>query len=1047
MSRFWAAGGSSSDSDSSSDDSSIASSNDSGARNENRWVFDSDSDSDESEVREVKSAKERAMVTLRTHIKGIKAGMKSRNYVDIQTDFKAMDKTLQKNLKVLEGVPRMYVRMLVELQDDYLPGELGDKARFKKLSSAQGRALNGMKLALRKQSKTYGKLMDNYRENPVLSDVESEADSSDSDSDDDSDSDSDSDSDDEEVTTAVAKKVAAVVSDSDSNSDSDSDSDSDSGSDSGSGIDSDKDWGSSSDSSSSSDDEDNDKYAQLKGRARWLISNTVVKEKVKKDKEGRAQARKQQAQKKNLQMEDERLTTSKSVLVNANPTLIDNKVKELMSQRGRKGTDNKFILRQLEALSKISTPFGPRVEVPLLMYVITAQFDLIRTLDDYMDTTTWRSCATYLNRVTSILQNDNYTLGSAMGGDDDLGDSVALMGKMKNVAKGTNDVAAMDLAAAEEKLINPHTGEQETKDERAERLRLEKEAAMTPEELSVIPVVGSLSLLITRLDEEYTKSLQRISPHSAEYVGRLKDEAKLLYLLKVTQGYFLRLDSLPEAAEVAQLRVEHLYYRHDTIAVQVDRASKFYDIFGDSASLHPSCLSASIEATDEPDYSKFHPGAALGKPSVAVEAIDAVEDNQKIISDLCTMVYQHGTDRSKTRAMLCQIYHNALHDRFLEARDLLLMSHLQDNISQIGDVSTMILFNRMMATMGLAAFRLGKIWDAHQCLSDICSGRVRELLAQGVSTGRFSDKTPDQEKAEKRRQTAYHLHIHLELLEACHLISAMLLEVPHMVVRRARVISRSFRKHYDMYDRQVFCGPPEQTRDYVMLATKALMHGDWKTCADLVCNLDVWKLVPGDNVVSQIQDMLKEKIKLEGLRTYLFAFSSQYDSMSLSQLCDMFDLSKVEVHSVVSKMLMNREIYASWDQPTETIVLRHTEPSSLQLLALQFAEKAANLVDANERLLDAKSGYNLTGGNGSGDRDGRWNGDRSNNNQGRYQNRGYQQGGGRHGGYNNGRGGGRGRGGRGRGGRGRDGGGRGRDGGGRQNRNTYQNNSRHRGGY
>ena len=55
-------------------------------------------------------------------------------------------------------------------------------------------------------------------------------------------------------------------------------------------------------------------------------------------------------------------------------------------------------------------------------------------------------------------------------------------------------------------------------------------------------------------------------------------------------------------------------------------------------------------------------------------------------------------------------------------------------------------------------------------------------------------------------------------------------------------------------------------------------------------------------------------------------------------------------------MMINHELHATWDQLTETIVLRRVEPSNLQLLALQFAEKAANLVDANERLLDAKSG-------------------------------------------------------------------------------------------
>jgi len=65
---------------------------------------------------------------------------------------------------------------------------------------------------------------------------------------------------------------------------------------------------------------------------------------------------------------------------------------------------------------------------------------------------------------------------------------------------------------------------------------------------------------------------------------------------------------------------------------------------------------------------------------------------------------------------------------------------------------------------------------------------------------------------------------------------------------------------------------------------------------------------------------------------------------------------KYEIHSLVSKMMINRDLIASWDQPTGTIVMRKVEPSALQVLALQYTEKAASLVDANECLLDAKTG-------------------------------------------------------------------------------------------
>lgn len=632
-------------------------------------------------------------------------------------------------------------------------------------------------------------------------------------------------------------------------------------------------------------------------------------------------------------------------------------MKELVASRGRRGTDMRQVLRQLEALAKLSHDFGPRVEIPILMNVITAQFDLQRTMDDYMPPKTWKVCADYLSRITDCLVDDGYKLGQATVEESDMLLIGGGTGKKKMKAAAAAADGAMAAVAADEKLINPHTGEAETEDERDERLRLEKEATLTDEEKKTIFVMGSYALFLSSLEQEYVKSLQHISPHTQDYIARLRDESSLVTLLTKGQAYYEREESPDDAAILAQLTVEHLYYRHDSIATHVDKAIDFYRKYGEVELLHPASIMSS-DAKFESDYSKFHPAALNGKP-VVPDSDQKNVDSAELISKLTSFVYQHGSDRAKTRAMICHIYHHALHDRFTEARDLLLMSHLQETISNAGDVSTMILFNRMMVNLGMAAFRLGNIWSAHQCFADICSGRVRELLAQGVSTGRFSDKSSEQEKAEKRRQVPYHMHINLDLLEACHLISAMLLEVPNMAStedRRGRVISRTFRKHHDIYDRQVFTGPPEQTRDFVMRASKALRKGDWKTCANYLTNMEIWQLVPGDGAEKKIQSMLSEKIKLEGLRTYLFAFSNQYDSLSLTQLCGMFEMSKSEVHSVVSKMIINRELYACWDQPTETIVLRKVEPTSLQVMALQFAEKAVNLVDANERLLDTTSG-------------------------------------------------------------------------------------------
>lgn len=52
------------------------------------------------------------------------------------------------------------------------------------------------------------------------------------------------------------------------------------------------------------------------------------------------------------------------------------------------------------------------------------------------------------------------------------------------------------------------------------------------------------------------------------------------------------------------------------------------------------------------------------------------------------------------------------------------------------------------------------------------------LVAQGLIARH--DRTPDQEKIERRRQVPFHMHINLELMECVYLTSAMLMEIPYM---------------------------------------------------------------------------------------------------------------------------------------------------------------------------------------------------------------------------------------------------------------------------
>lgn len=230
------------------------------------------------------------------------------------------------------------------------------------------------------------------------------------------------------------------------------------------------------------------------------------------------------------------------------------------------------------------------------------------------------------------------------------------------------------------------------------------------------------------------------------------------------------------------------------------------------------------------------------------------------LSELFKLVYSYGSSTQKIECALMNILMLAKSDRYLLAKNLWLHMRIGDFIAE-NNVRLGIFYNRTLAYLGLSAFKSGNLRDAYFLLQEICSsGKPKELLGQQILNPSHAPL-----------QVPYYMHINIEVLDAVFSISSFILECPQLsfndlinqlgssadLRKSINYQCRHLKRLLDFHDRSIYSGPPENTRESIILAAKNLLRGDFINAYLMLSSLRIWKMISNSD---KILKMLESKI-------------------------------------------------------------------------------------------------------------------------------------------------------------------------------------------
>lgn len=158
-------------------------------------------------------------------------------------------------------------------------------------------------------------------------------------------------------------------------------------------------------------------------------------------------------------------------------------------------------------------------------------------------------------------------------------------------------------------------------------------------------ILPGIVAFVEKLDQQLFKAFQFLNHTSIEYLQRLRDECQLIKMCDKVIEHLTKHEDHQKIAQVGIIKLERIYYKHDSIYTKTKEALK-------------------------------------GKPEKLKELYFMEKPTQEVVADLVSKVITHCDRKLKIKATLLQVYHLAIHNKFYEAKDLLMKARLSQIIAK-----------------------------------------------------------------------------------------------------------------------------------------------------------------------------------------------------------------------------------------------------------------------------------------------------------------------------------------------------------------------------